>query len=730
MFRWACVLLCASLPWAASAASLRRPIGVYAHVDIGDAIATYTGKVSNTSALHAYLQSFYASLLADPAISGIALGEHWDQAQPSSGTAASSFDWSYIDDAFIAATAAQKTVQLIVTPGFNSPSWLISQLPSCDPLFTTGSAPANCGAASFSNFPEEQRSDSTMLPLPWNTVYQAAWGQFLTSLNARYGSNPALVAVAIGGPVAGSDEMILPTTANTPTIQPSGLMADDTWAALIQHSFPNNASYQKTDQVFIDAWKQAIDTAESIFTGVTLFLGPDAGNDLPDFGTTSITPHADNTLFAQDCSSTINAELMSCEAKTEILSYFITVNGPNVKGTQVGGMTASSATALGSIGVPGIKLLTSLSPAPAVPFVGGAEFDKPVSGPDTESEGCPDPSGDCIGLTIEEGAYNVMAVFFDGTPAGSFYGATVGTEPIQYLDVPFNDLQYAQANSCPATSSPILGYISLQDLYARASRDLFAIAGQTTTLPALTCPFRAPAPGISLVANAEGEAHSIAPNTWVEIKGSNLAPPGDSRIWQNSDFTGNTMPTQLDNVSVTVNGKPAYVYYISPTQVNILTPPDALSGSVAVQTAYAGTSSAPSLVTAQTLSPSFFVFNGGPYVAATHLNGTLIGPSTLYPGASTPAIPGETIELYANGFGSTNVPVQAGSVTQSGTLSPLPVITIGGVSATVLFAGLVAPGQFQFNVTVPSGLSNSDQPISATYNGASTQAGTLLTVHK
>ena len=39
------------------------------------------------------------------------------------------------------------------------------------------------------------------------------------------------------------------------------------------------------------------------------------------------------------------------------------------------------------------------------------------------------------------------------------------------------------------------------------------------------------------------------------------------------------------------------------------------------------------------------------------------------------------------------------------------------------------PGEFQFNVVVPAGLANGDQPITATYNGVSTQAGALLTVH-
>src|ERR1039457_5927546 len=96
-----------------------------------------------------------------------------------------------------------------------------------------------------------------------------------------------------------------------------------------------------------------------------------------------------------------------------------------------------------------------------------------------------------------------------------------------------------------------------------------------------------------------------------------------------------------------------------------------------------GTSSSPIDVPVQSLSPSFFILGGGPYVAATHADGSLIGPTDLFPGYSTPARPGETIALYANGFGPTNVPVTDGSATQSGTLSPLPLITIGGTRASL-----------------------------------------------
>jgi uncharacterized protein (TIGR03437 family) len=722
---WIVALLCASVSWAQSTANIRSPLGVYVKVDVQDAISGYNGPASQ---LHSYLQNLYASLLADAAISGLTIGVNWGKLQPSAGTSASSFDWSYLDDAFGSATAAHKSVQLIITPGTDMPAWLVNQIPSCDPLFTSGSAPANCGTVTFVGYPEVQRAAQTAFPLPWNTVYQAAWDAFLVQLNARYGSNTALVAIAIAGPVGASDEMIFPTSANTSAAQPSGLAVDTTWAALIQHSFPSNGAYQNTDQAFIDAWKQAIDAYESIFSGITLFLGADAGNDFPNFSQT-VTPHADNTLFSVDCSNSPKTEIMSCEAKTEVLSYFVTKTGLNGKGTQVGGMTAASPLTSGNIGVQGVKVLTALSPPPSPSFVGGAEFDIPVSGSDLEQEGCPDPSGNCPGLSVVEGAYNVMTVFFTGTPAAAFYGGAVGTAPMQYLEVSYLDLQYALSNACPATPSPSLGYMSLQDLYARASHDILAMAHQVTALPASTCSKIAPPPAIALVANAEGASPTIAPNTWVEIQGSNLAAPGDSRIWQGSDFVGNSMPTRLDNVSVTVNGKPAFVYYISPLQVNILTPPDTLSGPAQVAVTYNGVTSAAFSAPTQSLSPSFFVFNGGPYVAATHLNGSLIGSAALYPGSTTPAKPGETIAIYANGFGSTNVPVQSGSVSQSGMLSPLPLVKIGGVAATVQFAGLVAPGEFQVNVVIPASLTNGDQSITATVGGVSTQSGTLITIH-
>jgi uncharacterized protein (TIGR03437 family) len=239
-------------------------------------------------------------------------------------------------------------------------------------------------------------------------------------------------------------------------------------------------------------------------------------------------------------------------------------------------------------------------------------------------------------------------------------------------------------------------------------------------------------PLVSLVANAEGEALTIAPNMWVEIKGSSLAPAGDTRIWRASDIVGNQMPTELDGVSATVNGKSAYVYYISPTQINILTPPDALPVYPQVVVTNNGTAGVAVDALAQPLAPSFFVFNDNQHVAAFHADGTLVGPASFsvpgYPFA--PAQPGETVSVYANGFGPTSIPVVSGATTQGGVLTPLPVITVGGKNAIVPWAGLSFPGMFQFNFTVPSPLPDGDQTIRATYGGAVTQPGALLSVHQ
>jgi len=233
-------------------------------------------------------------------------------------------------------------------------------------------------------------------------------------------------------------------------------------------------------------------------------------------------------------------------------------------------------------------------------------------------------------------------------------------------------------------------------------------------------------PVVTAVVNAASGNAALAPNTWTSILGTKLARTGSARAWAASDFINGLLPTSLDGVTVTLNGIRAYVSYISPTQINFLTPPGALTGTVQLQVTVDGAASTLFNVSAKDSDPAFFQW--GNYVVATHADNSLVGPTTLFPGQSTPAKPGETITLWANGFGATNKPVIPGAPTQSGTMTALPVIRIGSQTADVKFAGLSGNGLFQFNVTVPAGTANGNQPISATSNGASTLTGNLISV--
>jgi uncharacterized protein (TIGR03437 family) len=67
----------------------------------------------------------------------------------------------------------------------------------------------------------------------------------------------------------------------------------------------------------------------------------------------------------------------------------------------------------------------------------------------------------------------------------------------------------------------------------------------------------------------------------------------------------------LDDVSVTINGEPAYVSYISPTQINFLLPLDLAPGPVQIVATNNGLNSAPISAKLSNAAPSFsFLFPG------------------------------------------------------------------------------------------------------------------------
>jgi uncharacterized protein (TIGR03437 family) len=230
-----------------------------------------------------------------------------------------------------------------------------------------------------------------------------------------------------------------------------------------------------------------------------------------------------------------------------------------------------------------------------------------------------------------------------------------------------------------------------------------------------------PAGVITGVVNGASFEAGFASATWVSIFGTNLS--ASTGTWGASDFVSGALPSQLDGVSVTAGGKPAYVEYISPTQINVLAPDDATTGAVQIQVTAAGQTSNSFTAQKQQYAPAFFTFDNGKYVAAEHSDYTLLG-------ASAPAKPGEVVLLYGTGFGPTSPVTPTGqTVTAAASLPANSVqIAIGGVAAAVQFAGLTGSGLYQFNVTVPGSLPSGDAPVVATIGGVQTQSGVAITI--
>jgi uncharacterized protein (TIGR03437 family) len=207
-------------------------------------------------------------------------------------------------------------------------------------------------------------------------------------------------------------------------------------------------------------------------------------------------------------------------------------------------------------------------------------------------------------------------------------------------------------------------------------------------------------------------------NMYIELYGSNLSTT--TRTWAAADFNGSNAPTSLDGVSVTVNNKPAFVYYVSPGQININTPEDTATGPVLIQVHNALGFSNTGTANRARLSPTLqsvpqFSVGGKQYVVAqTPDFRSFIGRPNMIPGVSfVTAKPGDTVQIYALGAGPTNPPTQAGVVAAQNSALALPyLIKIGGVPAAVNFAGTVAGsiGLYQFNVVIPN-VAQGDQTI-------------------
>ncbi|HZT29105.1 MAG TPA: IPT/TIG domain-containing protein [Bryobacteraceae bacterium] len=221
----------------------------------------------------------------------------------------------------------------------------------------------------------------------------------------------------------------------------------------------------------------------------------------------------------------------------------------------------------------------------------------------------------------------------------------------------------------------------------------------------------------------------VEPGEWISIYGSNLA--SQTAHW-NGDF-----PTSLGGVTVTINGKRAYLSYVSATQINVQAPDDTATGTVpVVVTTPAGT--ATSTVNLSQFSPSFSLLyqelvagiilradGSGAYGGGTY---DILGPdgNTLgYP--TVAAQPGDLVELFGVGFGPTTPAVPAGKAFTGAAPTKNEVsLYINNIAVKPSFVGLSSAGLYQINLIVPVGLGAGAVPVQASVGGMQTQGGVLF----
>ncbi len=227
-------------------------------------------------------------------------------------------------------------------------------------------------------------------------------------------------------------------------------------------------------------------------------------------------------------------------------------------------------------------------------------------------------------------------------------------------------------------------------------------------------------------------ATTIQPGAWAQLFGTNLASA--STTWK-GDF-----PTSLGSTSVTINGKPAYLYFVSASQIDLQAPDDTATGSVPVVVTTAN-GSATSTVTLGTVGPSFslldskhiagiiFRTSGGSQGGGTY---DILGPTGSSLGYTTVAAKaGDTIELFGVGFGPTTPALTAGAVLPSGvfgTATNTIQLIINGKTLTPSFSGITQAGLYLFNLTLPAGLGTGDVSITGTVAGVQTPSGVVISL--
>lgn len=190
----------------------------------------------------------------------------------------------------------------------------------------------------------------------------------------------------------------------------------------------------------------------------------------------------------------------------------------------------------------------------------------------------------------------------------------------------------------------------------------------------------------------------VAAGSIISIFGTNLAT-------STAAASAVPLPFTLNGTSVTIQGRPAALYFVSAGQINAQVPWATTAGTVPVVVTVNGTASAAANLTVQTASPGIFsqASSGrGPGAIQNFVSQT----STPLNTPTTSIAPGGLIIIYATGLGAVNNPPADGAASNGQTTSNAVTVRIGAGTVTPEFAGL-SPGfvgLYQVNVRIPSTL--------------------------
>jgi uncharacterized protein (TIGR03437 family) len=321
--------------------------------------------------------------------------------------------------------------------------------------------------------------------------------------------------------------------------------------------------------------------------------------------------------------------------------------------------------------------------------------------------------------------------------AGNLYIPDIANHRVRKVDtagiittVAGNGIAGFSGDGGPATSA---GLNNPTDVGVDAAGALYIADTTNNRVRKVTAPASTNAPAIASngVVNGASFQPGIVSNSWVTIQGTSLAP--GTNTWANAIVNGN-LPTSLDRVTVTIGGKPGYLYYVSPSQINLIAP-DIPAGATQVTVTTPSGASSTYTVNASLFGPAFFLWPSQ-QVVATRQDFSFAARNGTFAGAQTVAAkPGEVIILWGTGFGPTAPAAPTGVQIPSDrtySTTTLPVVTVNHVAATVYGAAL-APGfagLCQVAIQVPATLTDGDWAVTATIEGVSSAPGTILAVRR